>query len=183
MAARDPQRSLREILSVASGTDETAHERVYHVSALGQANTSAHSPWVTAQSTRRPLRRLERALVACRRCRKAICLVVVKPHEPLGETGARSRGPTLDRACVLVCGSRGPRADRQRDAGQRVNRRHAQGALPDPGDPARRPRRLRGSPSARRGRLVMVSPGTGRAESNSSCVEVGASRQDVYDRG
>jgi hypothetical protein len=37
---------VREILSVAPGTDETAHERAYHVNALRQANTSAHGgPW------------------------------------------------------------------------------------------------------------------------------------------
>jgi hypothetical protein len=61
---------LREILSVAPGTDETAHERAYHVSALRQANSSAYGPWATAQSARRSLRRLERALVARRRCRR-----------------------------------------------------------------------------------------------------------------
>jgi hypothetical protein len=47
---------------------------------------------VTTKSTRRPLPRLERALVARRRCGRAIRLVVVKPHEPLGEAGAGRAG-------------------------------------------------------------------------------------------
>ncbi len=36
---------LRGILSVAPGTDETAHERAGYLSALRNANSSAHGPW------------------------------------------------------------------------------------------------------------------------------------------